>query len=217
MKSLFDKLKNGELPFRAEVTTKNGEISSMVVSDAKVIIDGVETTLLDDEITISSNSADGDKTNHSSASISIPVKNSEAPEIKTEGNASVTNTTSNYHIEIKDNPKKLKIKSESGLFAIVRIKEQRDTNSLYYDIYFGKKGKEESVDDSGQKNRPHIALYPDGNGKFIRLSGYKCNLKSNLNYCPSNKTIYPSSIEIHSIQHSETIAMNFQFNENSNT
>ncbi len=206
------KMMNGELPVRAEVTSKDGASSSMKVSNARIVRDGIETTLLDDEITLSTNTTDGDKTDGASASMSIPVNDQSKPEILTKGNASVTNMGNAYDIEMLDNKRTLKINSDTGLFAVIRVSYQRDEEFKYLDVLFGSKGQPETIDEKGKKDRPHIAFYSDGNGKFIRLSGYDCELKSNLGYDQDNKDIYPSCIEIYSYEHSQKIVMDFEFN-----
>ena len=205
---------NGELPFRAEVISEDGKSSSIHVSNAKTIIDGVETILFDDEITLSTNSVDGDNTNEASASLSIPVNDKTKPEIKIKGNACVTNNKDAYAIGIKDDKKKLKIKSSNGLFAVIRIAKQRDADFHYFDVLFGSKGQAETIDQNGQKNRPHIAFYSTGNGKFIRLSSFDCELNSTLDYDKEMQSIYPSSIDIFSYGHSESIILDFKFDSN---
>lgn len=213
MSELQRKMISGELPLRAEITSKEGTSSSMKVSNARITKDGIETTLLDEEITLSTNTTDGDKTSGASARLSIPVNRQFKPEILTKGNASVTNTTSVYDIEILNNPKNgLKIDSETGLFAVIRVKSQRDKGFEYFDVLFGPKGQSELINEKGEKERPHIAFYSEGNGKFIRLSGYDWELTSKLEYDPASKNIYPSCIEIYSDEHSEKIVMDFEFN-----
>jgi hypothetical protein len=46
----------------------------MKVYKASIVKDGKENILFDDEITLSTNAGDGDKTDESSASLSIPVQ-----------------------------------------------------------------------------------------------------------------------------------------------
>lgn len=203
---------NGELPFRAEITSKDGNTSSMKVSDARIIVDGVETVLLDEEITLNTNTIDGEHTSKASASLNIPVNDRSQPEILTKGNASVTNMGDPYDIEILDNRKRLKVQSDSGLFAVIRICHQRDENFKYFDVLFGTKGQTESIDEKGVKDRPHITFYSEGNGKYIRLSDYDCELSSSLGYNQHSKDIYPSRIEIFSYGHSQKIVVCFEFN-----
>lgn len=221
---LSKKISSRELPFRAESISSNGAASSMKVLNAKVIQDGLETVLFDDEITLSTNTIDGDKTQDSSARIIIPTNDHSPPEISTTGNASVVNSSHDgssespyYDIAIQDNPKRgLKIKGSDGLFATVKIAKQRNKGFSYFDVYFGVKGAKEVVGADGQKNRPHIAFYPEGNGKFIRLSGYDCEIVNVLNYDPKEKEIYPSQIEIIISSHAKKIVMNFELNSESN-
>jgi hypothetical protein len=209
---LRSKFMNGELPFRAEIHSKDGGSASMKVSSASVDIGNGEKTLFKDEITLSTNSSVGDAINDSFAQITIPVNSYEEPSIVVGGNASVKNESPPYSIAIAGNLKKLKIKSGSGLFAVIRVAKQRDTGVDYFDVLFGSKGQKETNDESGSKNRPHIAFYPEGNSKFIRLSNYACELTNKLSYDPKGKEIYPSSLEIHSNSHREAILLEFQFN-----
>lgn len=207
---LGEKLRNGDLPFRAEISSKNGETSSMKVTSVSIDTGYGMKTLLEDEVTLSTGSSDGDSIDKSSAQITIPVNSCDKPQITTRGNASVTNETSSYKISIQGNAKNLKIKSESGLFAVLKVAKQRDTGTDYLDVLFGTKGAKEQVDRSGSKNRPHIAFHPDGNSKFIRLSNYECELNSVLDYDEKNKEIFPSTVEIHSNIHSESIFIEFE-------
>jgi len=209
--NLGEKLRNGDLSFRAEISSENGEASSMKVTSASIDTGYGKKTLLEDEITLSTGSSTGDSIDNSSAQLTVPVNSYHKPQIKTKGNASVTNETSSYKISIQGNSKKLKIKSESGLFAILRVAKQRDTDIGYLDVLFGTKGEKEQVNQSGSKNRPHIAFHPDGNCKFIRLSNYECELSSVLDYDTRNKDIFPSTVEIHSSAHSESILIEFEF------
>lgn len=211
--NLQRKLMNGELPFRAEIVSESGESSSMKVYNAKVVTDGEEAVLFDDEVTLSTNSAEGDSTKKSSAAFVVPVRSGRNPEILLNGNASVTNEQPYFAIAIKDNKKQIKIKSDTGLFAIIRIAVQRDPGFQYFDLLFGQKGQSEQVDESGKKMRPHIAFYPTGNGKFVRLSGFDCEIKGELGYDVKDKTIFPSSICIESKMHSETISLSFDFSK----
>jgi len=213
-KSLIDlgeKIKNGELPFGAEIISENGATSSMKITSAFIDTGYGMKTILEDEIALSTGSSAGDTIDKSSAKITVPVNSHDKPKIYTSGNASVTNETSSYKISIQGNPKKLKIKSESGLFAVLRVAKQRNTGISYLDVLFGTKGTKEQVDQSGSKNRPHIAFHPDGNSKFIRLSNYECELNNMLDYDATSKEIFPSTVEIRSNVHSESIFIEFEF------
>lgn len=204
---------NGGLPFRAEIASENGEPSSMQVYNAKVVSDGVETVLFEDEITLSTNGAEGDSTMKSSATFVVPVRNDKAPEILLKGNATASNEQPYFAIAIKDNRKQIKIKSDTGLFAVIRVVKQRDSDFQYFDLLFGQKGQLERRDEKGDKMRPHIAFYPTGNGKFVRLGGFDCEVKGELGYDVKGKTIYPSAISVVSGGYSETISLNFDYNK----
>lgn len=205
------KLMNGELPFRAEVVSGDSQPTSMKVYNAKVVKDGIETTLFEDEITLSTNSAEGDTTKNSSASFIVPVSGGRTPEISIKGNAGVSNEQPYHTIAIKDDRKQLKIRSDTGLFAVIRIANQRNSGFQYYDVLFGQKGQSEHRNDRGGKMRPHIAFYPTGNGKFVRLSGFACKLESQLGYDVEGKAIFPSSIRIILSEYSETISLSFVY------
>ncbi len=213
LNSLFDKIYKGDIPFRAEITSTNGQSSSMKVYNASIIRDGVKQVLFDDEITLSVNDIKNDVTEKASAMISIPTVRSLKPEILTLGNANVSNQTSQYLLEFFDCKKKLKISSKKDLFAVIRISEQRDAGCFCFDVLFGSKGQNEIIDENNQKNRPHIRFYPSGNGKFIRFSGYNCDLINKMNYNSESKNIYPSNIEIKCLDYAESIFLLFEFLE----
>lgn len=203
---------NDELPVRATITSSDGTASSMKIGKAVIIRDGVERVIFEDEITLSTNTIEGEKIENSSASISVPSRADLEPKIETKGNASVTNRDSIYSLEIHGKPKKLKIASRGGLFAVVMIRRQRNEGFSYFDVLFGREGESEAVDSSDKKNRPHISFHPDGNGKFIRLSNYRCTLHGDLAYDPATKSISPAKCIIEVRDFSERIVMNFEFN-----
>ena len=116
-----------------------------------------------------------------------------------------------------DGRKEWKIESSAGLYALMSLGYQRDQNFQYFNILFGAKGQPETVDPEGRKSRPHISLYPDGNGKFIRLSQYKCVLHSRLNYDPSTGVISPATISIDCQDFAEQLVLKFEFHPDATT
>lgn len=178
MNRLFQKLANGELPFTAQIISKDGKSSSMQVHSASIVNNGIEKKLFDDPIELSVNSVTGD-TKASSATFTIPVQSNQNPEINIQGNASVTNGKGVYKI----NPFREKITSKSGIKAQINVKT---TPEDHIDILFFTHSKE----------HPHISFFPDGNGRYFGQRGYDCELKSILNYDPANKLVSPSEIEI---------------------
>lgn len=209
MRRLFEKLSSGQLPFRAEIISQSGEVSSMEVHHASITQDGRTTVLLDEKVTLSTNSTQGDKTTTSSASISIPSDGLSSGAIRTVGNASVSNIARPQTIALAGGVKKLKANSESGLFVVARVGQQRDTQIQYFDFLFGVRGQSESVDESGEKQRPHIALYPSGNGKFIRLSGHNCEIEGDMQYNAGTRQVLPQQLRIKSTDFGETIEVTF--------
>lgn len=199
-KTLFQKIKDGDLPFCARVISHDGQASSMKISNVKVVQNGVEKIILNDEITLSTNSIKGD-TFPSSATLTVPIKKEQKPEIKIIGNASVVNVSEHYQIEPL--PKKgLKILGANHIFAKIRTLKQGDQNFDYFDILFGEKEN---------KNHAHIGFCPDGNGHFIEFRTYNCKLESLLSYSPIQKSIAPSKIQIEVTDFLEGLIMEFEF------
>jgi hypothetical protein len=209
MRNLFEKLASGQLPFTAQIRSQSGESSSMEVHHASITQDGRTTVLLDEKITLSTNSTSGDKTTASAASISIPTDGLSYGAIRTVGNASVSNIANPPKISLAAGVKKLKATSESGLFVVARTALQRDTQIEYFDFLFGVSGQTEHVDDSGEKQRPHITIYPDGNGKFIRLSGHNCEIESDMQYSSGVRQVLPQMMRIKSLDTGQTIEVVF--------
>lgn len=201
------------MPFQAAIKSKDGSPYSSKVSDVKITIDGVERTLIDEELTISTNTVklDGEEIQESSAKVIVPVQPDREPRIHLQGNASVSNLTSKHSIRMVGHRKEWRIDSVDGMYAVVWMATQGDGDFRYFEIIFGAKGQPESVDSDGLKRRPHIALFPDGNGKFIRLAGYRCALRSQLNYDPATKSISPAIVVIDCLDWGERLTLKFEY------
>jgi hypothetical protein len=189
----------GEIPVTAQVRSTNGESSSMEISNASFTRDGVTTVLVDDTIVLSTNSTSGDRTSNAAASLSVPVDGTSLGTIHTHGNASVSNSGRYPAVAVAGGRKKLK-HSKNGLFVVVKKQRQRDTGLEYIQVFFGHEGQSEDLDETGTKPRPHIDLHPDGNGKYIRLSGHDCKIESQMVYSGATRTVQPDVLRIRSIE-----------------
>jgi hypothetical protein len=222
-KSLYEKLMTEDTHAFARIISKDGESSSMEISHTSVTKNGVTTILQDEVISLSTNTIQGDNTEEASAMLSIPIDLKSSSKILTSGNATVLNGQEHFVIQIIDNQKKLSLKSTNGLFASIKVSNQKDSNFNYLTILFGVKGQKEFINEDGRKNRSDIALYPSGNGKFIRLSDNvgefdpTWTFENNLTYDPSEKTIYPSQILISSSKYSEKLTLKFEFDSSKKT
>jgi hypothetical protein len=216
-KSLHEKMRDGELPFFSRIISTDGHVSSIQISEVSVSANGQTKKILDDQITLSTNSVKGDKTTESAASIVIPIIDSTKGKIETIGNAQVVNNNSPLGIEIDDKKGKMSFRSPNGLFASVKISTQTDLGFNYFTILFGVKGNKEFINESGRKNRSDVAIYPSGNGKFIRLSDKNGNFDSTweitneITYETDKKIMYPSKIALSSKEHKETLILDFSF------
>ncbi|WP_221932055.1 YecA family protein [Flavobacterium restrictum] len=216
-KSLYDKIVEGEIPFTSRIISKEEEPFSMVISKASVTINGITKTLIDEEITLSTNTVSGDKTEESATLISIPTSDSSKGTIKTFGNAQVLNGQEYLDIEINTSNNKMSLRSPNGLFASLKITKQRDSGFNFLTILFGVKNNTEFVNEEGRKNRSDIAIYPNGNGKFIRLSDKNGDFDSTweisneITYETDKKVMYPSTITLSSKIHTEKLILNFNY------
>jgi hypothetical protein len=205
-----EKVKTGALNVFARVVSTDGTNAQMEIAEMSVTQDGHTTLLVDEHMTLSTNAQSGDKTSRASASISFPSHGLSNGIIRTSGNASVSNNRRPIALQISGTSRSLKKKSENGLFVVARIKVQRDAGREYFDILFGTANRRELRNELGEKQRPHLAFHPDGNGKFIRLSGYKCELETEQKYISTEKTILPSTVRIQSLDHMETVELLFE-------
>jgi hypothetical protein len=201
------------LPFTAVISTENGTQGSMMVESASITKDGITTELFNDPITLSTNQCDGDQTDQSSASICISQDLETKSGAQIIGNANVKNKKSHYDIGISGNPKNLKVKSPQGLFAIIKIIARRDCGFNCFDILFGEAGREEIISHDGIKQRPHLTIFPDGNNKYFRLAGYKCNMEAKLQYEPNEKSIHPLEYCITFDDYSEKLLLSFMYSK----
>jgi SEC-C motif len=211
LKNIWDLGQAGKLHPSVSIKSDNSsESGTLTVSCIKAN----ETIFLDNEITLNTNSIKGDVSEKSSATLSFPMQSTSKVNgtIKTIGNATVflsENSSSLPEIKLANNAKKLSEKSTSGLFVTAKIGLQKNTGIEYFDIFFGEKGRSENIGENGQKDRPHIAFHPDGNGKFIRLASYNCELESDMQYNSNSRQIVPKKIQIKATDFSETIEITF--------
>ncbi len=182
----------------------------MEVSHASITQNGRTTVLLDEKVTLATNSARGDKAKASVASISIPADGASSGAIRTVGNASVSNIALPPKILLCGGKKELKAKSKSGLlFVVARIEVDGATQIECFDFLFGERGQSERIDESGKKQRPHLALYPNGNGAFIRLAGHNCEIESDMKYHAGTRQVVPQQLRIKSTDSGQTIEVDF--------
>lgn len=211
-RDFVERMSSGKIPFRAEIRSESGAASSMEVHRASIVRDGIETVLLDDKIILSTNSVRGETTPSSVALISIPTDGLSHGTISLVGNASATNSSEPREIYLSGSQREMKLKSESGLFVVARIETHRDSGVRCFGFLFGAKGQPEVFDANGIKLRPHIAVCPDGNSNFIRLSGHDCEIESILNYSNCDKEIFPNVLRIRSQAFSEILEVVFSIN-----
>ncbi|WP_170959026.1 SEC-C metal-binding domain-containing protein [Magnetospirillum sp. 15-1] len=204
-----ERMSSGKIPFRAEIRSESGVASSMEVHRASIVRDGIETVLLDDKIILSTNTVRGETTPSSAALISIPTDGLSHGTISLIGNASATNLSDPREIYLSASKREMKQKSESGLFVVASIKPHRVSGVRCFDFLFGVKGQPEVFDANGNKLRPHIAVYPDGNSNFIRLAGHDCEIESSLHYNNCDKEILPNVLRIRSQAFSEILEVVF--------
>ena len=207
--SLHKKLQDGSLPFFAQVRTDGGSTNSITVHGATVTRGFSKKDLLTAPVTLSVNSTSGNNTKTAHAQVVVPATGIETGTAATSGNATVTMGLPRFQIALPAGKKKLRISSASGMFAVVRVGTQRSDGTQYFDVLFGRSGQSEDVDESGQKNRPHIAIAPDGNGKFLRLGGHECEVESSMTVGSSSGPIYPDSYRIRSLELGACVELRF--------
>ena len=207
-------IKSGEMQAFARVHSTDEGQARIEIEDASVTFHGSTVKFVDKRIVLETNTISGDKFASSGATVSLPIHGRLSGSIKTTGNATVSSSNEPLHISLKDNTKKMRISGHSGLFVIARVRVQRDTQKPYFDFLFGEKEKSEGIDDKGMKDRPHITLTPDGNGKFLRLGCYNCELEGDMSYSASENIIYPNCFRINPIDFSETLEVSFLYSNN---
>ncbi|MCR4377099.1 MAG: SEC-C metal-binding domain-containing protein [Rhodospirillales bacterium] len=189
MTNLAKKLQNGELPFRAEIQSDDGKPASLKVMGATVINESGEQIIFEDEIELTVGEHGPSK-----AVFEVPIQKDKPGRILTVGGAKVIGTAEFYNFCLAS--KKLEAKSPNGLFASIKTQRQRDIGADVCHIYFGEKGREESVGADGQKDRPHICLASTGAGLYTRLASYKCTIMSSASYERDSKVMSVDTVSI---------------------
>jgi SEC-C motif len=203
------RLHEGSIPFVAQVRTNGGASNSFTLQEASVTRGNFKKDLLTAPITLSVNQTNGSQTQEAHAQLVIPAMGSSTGTATTAGNAAVTMVLPSLQLVLSGGEKRLKISSPSGMFAILRVALQRNDGTQYFDVLFGQTGQSEEIGESGKKNRPHIAISPDGNGKFMRLDGHKCEVESAMTLDSSSGPIYPDTYRIRSLELNACIELRF--------
>lgn len=207
-RSLYEKVRAGEVPYSARISSSDGEGGGLLIDCATVAIDG-RTTVSLGPVALSVNAVHGDKIAESSASISVPVDGTSPGLIRTTGNATVSVVPVQSRLELSGTKREIKARSPNGLFAVASVKVQRQDDLPFFDLLFGVRGQPELLDPEGQKLRPHIAFRPDGNGKYIRLAGTRCELETIRSYSPVNGAVTPEIVRVHLHDHQESLELRF--------
>lgn len=209
--------KVANLPARMETITKAGTEASSELHKVEIVKDSVRSVVFDDQVVLNTNDAKSDtKPDRSSAMISIPIETQDKIKAKTTGNASVSIDYPFPNISLFDGMKKLKSKSESGMFATVRIRNQRDGDHDYFDVYFGEDGRRETVGPNGVKDRPHISFFPDANLKYVRLNDYRCQLSGELEFDREKNELSHAKSIIQCLVFEENLTLTFDLNTQKN-
>lgn len=195
------------------IRSSGGESSGITVERIAVTRNGVTTVHLDEPISLNTNAAPGDKTEVAGAVLTFPSDSTTSAKIHTVGNASVSRVPTPVQVALSNGVRLLRCTSESGFFAVAKVKTQRDIGQGYFDLIFGAGGRQVKLDEDGRKNRPHISLSPDGNGKFLRLSGHRCEVQAEMVYLPELHRISPVTFRVRLVEHGETLCLAFVHEE----
>lgn len=205
----IQKMRRGEVPFFARVVSENGEQSSMEIGAVRICRDGETQILSEGPITLTTNAVSGDRTPVAIARIDIPADGSVGT-IRTAGNASVSNATMALPLALRNSTDGVVMTdSPSGAYVRATLGFQDATQTPYFDFMLGVKGKKEEIVD-GRKNRTHVTLFPDGNGKFLRLEGDDTSIEIEQDFYADSKMIIPRIVKIRSSYFSRTLAAEFE-------
>ena len=207
---LLTRIRNGEIPLSASIRASEGTTAEMQIIKASVSNGVVEKQLVSSPVSLSVNSVSGEKTENASVSLSVPVRGQPVGVISTSGNATAVTGVSAPSISIGNSRKRVKEEGENGLYVVAYISTQTATGRDFLNILFGTTGQPEHLDDNGTKQRPHISIYPDGAGKFVRVSSHQCQISSQSEYDSGTGSSRISSLKILSHELHEEVELIFK-------
>lgn len=198
-----------DLEFRAIVTSGSSSPASVTVAGASVNTGQGERVLVTQSTTVAVNAVPGTAVAGSSAVLAIPASQARGGRIEVEGNAAVSVARTPRSLAIKGGQKELRASNATGLWVRATVVTQRDTGEGYFDFLFGTKGAPEVVDEAGNKQRPHLAVWADGNGKFVRLEGHPSEISGYMHY-ETTSGVQADRLSIRSLVHNVTIDVQFE-------
>jgi hypothetical protein len=211
VRRLFEMAARGELPLSAHIISESSEPASLGLQQVTITRDGKKTVLIADSVTLATNAIPGDKTQRSGVSISFPIDELSAGAIRTIGNASISTSGPTPDIALIGGMTEMREVGNGNLFVLAKVGLQRNTGLKYFDFLFGRRGQRESVDESNNRIREHahITIYPDGNGKFLALRGYNCEIESQSRYSVAAARIAPATLRIRVLDLNEIAEVDF--------
>jgi hypothetical protein len=102
--SLFERSSNASLVVKQ--SSSGSQSTGITISNVSITKNGVKSILLDEELSVSVDSVDGEKTQESQALLIFPQQEEALGEIRISGNASISNNFEHYSICIAATCKK---------------------------------------------------------------------------------------------------------------
>jgi hypothetical protein len=199
--SRYEKAMAGMLRPTVRIRSSGSESVGITVERIAVTRNGITTVHLDEPISLNTNAALGDKTEETVAVLTFPSDLTTSAKNHTLGNATVSSVPTPVQVALSNGVGLLSCSSESDLFAVAKIKAHRRTGQGYFDLIFGAGGSQVKLDKDGRRNRPHISLTPDGNGKVLRLSGRRCEVQAEMVCLPELHRISPVTFRVRFVEH----------------
>lgn len=219
---LYEEFTHGELPACVECVSYDGKPCSMEIDSISLTVNGEERIVQDKPIVLGTNAISGD-TKFSKVTLQIPFDESKDGKVDIVGDAYVRGLNRTpYKPDLPNGKKNMTVygnkrsDGSNSLFARFRIEYQKNGKYEFFGILFGEQHKEEKMTPNGN-NRPHVAFYTDGNGKFCRLGSYTCEIISELLLRRGTDEFFPRQIEIILEDYAETLQIDFVYDHNIRT
>ncbi len=204
----YRKIANGEIPFTTSIHGSGDEHTAIEVLGSSVVIDGVETIMIDKPIKVGIGGAREGSEQSGKATLQVYPNNPKKLIVNTQGSGRVApHKFESVKLINLCEP----LVADDGVHKIiVTTAFQRDENQQTIEVLFINRNQ---VRKEG-KNHPHILLNLDASGKFMKLRGFNVEIKSeSIIYSDQNYHAIPSCLRIIDTEFNKEAVIEFLFNE----
>ena len=210
-------MKDKEWNVFARVRAEDGSSKAgLIISDVSVTTNGIKKVLLNEPIEISTGKTKNHEGKSGSAQINISPTNPDINSVYTEGTGRVENQGVIGFPKLALGTKKNRKHSHKGLYAILRVKSEKEIGAQeeiqYFDLVIGRQSE------VSRSSAPHFGFRPDASSHFyVKTNELGAEHKTDGYLTVGSKRVIPRKIVVICKNVSAEVVIKFSYEYSTNT